>query len=66
MARQGEAHVSTILKQSLVLFLLLSGLAQQAQANDVPPPGNTAATAPAQAPVQLGWDRVGDRERNWV
>lgn len=66
MDQRGDTNVSTILKQTLVLILLLSGLAQQAQANDAPPPGSTAASAPAQAPVQLGWDRVGDRERNWV
>jgi hypothetical protein len=66
MEKQGAAKVSKILKQPLVYILLLSALAQPALANDAPAPDPAAATAPAQAPVQLGWDRVGDRERNWV
>lgn len=66
MDQQGDANVSTILKQPLILVLLLSAFVQPAQAQDVPPAAHPTAAAPAQAPVQLGWDRVGDRERNWV
>jgi hypothetical protein len=66
MDRQGDTSVSKVLKQPLALILLLSAFVQPALANDVPPADGITATAPAQAPVQLGWDRVGDRERNWV
>ena len=66
MGTQGDAIVSTILKQPLFLILLLSAFVQPAQAGDAPQRDNITTTAPVQAPVQLGWDRVGDRERNWV
>ena len=58
--------MSMIPKQPLIFLLLLPCLAMQAKAEDIPAPENSIKTAPAQAPVQLGWDRVGDRERNWV
>jgi hypothetical protein len=66
MVKRGDVNVSKILKQPLVLILLLSAFSQQVMAQDAPQPESTAAAAPAEAPVQLGWDRVGDRERNWV
>lgn len=66
MDRQGDTSVSDTFKQSLILVLLLLGLSQGAQADAVVAPENTEVAAPVQAPVQLGWDRVGDRERNWV
>lgn len=66
MDKRGDANVSTILKQPLVLVLLLSVLAQPVLAGHAPQADTVAPPAPAQAPVQLGWDRVGDRDRNWV
>jgi hypothetical protein len=66
MDTQGDAKVSKTLKQPLALILLLSTLAQPALANGGAPAGSCTASAPAQAPVQLSWDRVGDRERSLV
>jgi hypothetical protein len=70
MDQPGDATVSTILKQPLLLALLLSAFAHPALADGAPVADNAMAeatsTAPAQAPVQLGWDRVGDRERSWA
>lgn len=66
MDRQGDAQVSTLLKQALVLAMLLSSLAQPALANSEEAPLCSNATAPAEAPVRLGWDRVGERDRTWA
>lgn len=66
MNQRGSIIVSTFFKQSLILGLILSSLVQQARADVAPVPEKGIATAPAEAPVQLGWDRVGDRERNWA
>lgn len=66
MDMQGDAKVSKILKQPLALILLLSALVQPALADAEVPAGCSTASAPAQAPVQLSWDRVGDRERSLV
>lgn len=66
MDRQGDLNVSPILKQAMVLILLLPALAQPVFANGTTSTDSKNLEAPKQAPVQLGWDRVGDRERNWV
>lgn len=66
MNRQGDAHVSKILKLPLVLAVLLSILAQPVLASEENSSCGNEATVPAQTPVQLGWDRVGDREHNWA
>jgi len=63
---QGDASVSKKLSLPLVLALLLSLLSQPVLASDGGSTcGNEAATQ-TPMPVQLGWDRVGDRERNWA
>lgn len=66
MDHWGGTGVSKPFKHSLILVLLISGLSQAARADSDPAPENTQAAAPVHAPVQLGWDRVGERERNWV
>lgn len=66
MDQRGDTSVSTTYKQTLILVLLISGLVQGAQAADITSPSNNAVAAPSQAPVQIGWDRVGERERNWA
>lgn len=66
MDQPGDATVSKFLKQPLVLILLLSAFAQPTLANDAPAADSASTTAPAQTPVQLAWDRVGDRERGWA
>jgi hypothetical protein len=63
MDSTGDIKVGNILKLPLVLALLLSALTQPALASG---DAAVAATAPAQATVQLSWDRVGDRDRSWV